>query len=146
MGHSFVRRAEVHLLANNSSNLNLTPDKHQISFIHRSGCHARHLLEFLPSIHAIKPAMVILDIGTNDLADPDFCPQLLLYTVRIVATKLVREYQVKKVVLMQVMHRSSKGRFGMPAGFARKVDPYNRLIIEAVTKQQADPKPLPLVF
>ena len=72
--------------------------------------------------------MVVIDVGTNDLADRDFSPQLLLDTIFIIAKRLVNNLQVKSIVVLQVRHRSTHGRFSLPQWFCHKADQYNKLL------------------
>ena len=128
IGHSFVRRADDFLHDSGIFNLNLDLSTHDIRFFSRSGCHARHLQQFYPNLESFKPDMVVIDVGTNDLADQDFSPQLLLDTIFIIAKRLVNNLQVKSIVVLQVLHRTTHGRFGLPQWFCYKVDEYNKLL------------------
>ena len=138
LGHSFVRRATDYMETHNTmNNLSLSYSTHDIQFISRPGCHARNLCNAFPQVRLIKPSLVFLDIGTNDLTV--MSPDQLFTQVHEVARELIQSCGVNRVVLLQVLPRTVHGRWGQPQPFQDKVARYNELIKTNVYQNKLAP-------
>jgi len=127
LGHSFVHRASDYIDLNPTlANLGLSSSTHEIHFIGRPGYHARTLRNCFRQVNLIRPSLVLLDIGTNDLTY--MSPDALFSQVYAVAKDLVVLCGVSRVVLLQVLPRTVEGRWGQPESFTDKVNWYNILL------------------
>ena len=128
MGHSYVRRLVEHLQRYRQHNLGLQPDQYFVQFAFRGGAHLDFLKapDTLRTVRRIRPSLVLLEIGTNDLSLASTNPLILAAAVFQFARRLIDEFQVTRVVVCQIVHRFPGPRFTFPyAGFNEAVDAYN---------------------
>ena len=123
LGHSYVRRLHNYLIKTQQVNLNLALTGHAVTFFGRGGLQFARLLRVLS--HACSPGydLVLLEFGTNDLADG--CPvELLVDRAIAVAETLIEKYGVKQVVFMEVLSRTT-GRYRCPPNFNSEARRFN---------------------
>lgn len=143
VGHSFVKRAQDHIVSADVQFLQLS---HTIQFFSHSGCHVHHLDNFIEALSSFSPHLVILDVGTNDLCSQEVSPLLLFQRVNTFSQRLTVDLGVKLVVVLQVLHRTPTGYFGMPSSFNHKVDSYNDLLTSTVKLYRQQNLPLDYWF
>ena len=141
LGHSFVRQLlttlTIHGCTPALNNLGLSSSTHEVHFIGRPGCHARTLRNCFRQVNVIKPSLVLLDIGINDLTL--MFPDALFSQVNAVAKDLVQLCGVSRVVLLQVLPPTVEGRWGQPESFMEKVNWYNILLKGHVYQDNLSP-------
>jgi hypothetical protein len=124
LGHSFVRRmadfTREHLEG-------CKPDFDlpcNVKFLGFSGGLVSHLWSALAQISCISPDIVLLDIGTNDLASPSATPGEIADSVVRFADHLISSCGVKVVHIAQIFRRL-EGAPRTPPEFNEKVFAYN---------------------
>ena len=111
-----------------------------VNYQFRGGAHVNFVSrkEVLLSVQQVKPKLVILEVGTNDLSLGACDPVRLAHTVYKQADRLIREYGVQRVLICEVLHRleGEQFRHGAPyAGFNSHVDRYNAHVRKLVEQQ-----------
>ena len=127
LGHSFVSRAERHLLSKGDNNCSMNPRAHQVVLKGKGGA---HVPDIMPLFHqrSVTPHLVIIDIGTNDLTNLRFTTHSLARQVFSTAKRIIQQYGVKQVVILEVLPRTTWGRHGAPVSFSGRVARYNSII------------------
>jgi hypothetical protein len=59
-------------------------------------------------IRRINPIFVIIDCGSNDLADPNSCPLQVASAIVDLAHHLIKHYRVKHVVICSIIDRQAR--------------------------------------
>lgn len=111
LGHSFTTRFRKHIRDNLdtlSYSLNMDPRDIMVTYSGRPGgtvqvvgdaqLEEAHIREFSPDV-------VILQIGSNDLCRANKSPVSVCEEIRRLSVLLLTEFQVKKVVILQILHR-----------------------------------------
>ena len=127
LGHSFVTRAERHLLSKGDNNCAMHPGSHNVVLKGRSGAHIRDIIPLFQQ-RSVTPHLVIIDIGTNDLTNNRITTHSLANQVYSTAKHLIDHYGVERVVILEVLPRTTWGRHGAPISFAGRVSRYNAMI------------------
>ena len=137
LGHSFVRRASQHLLSSNQSNLNLPLATHDVMFQFRGGAHIADIMHLYRKAPNFNPDIVVIDIGTNDLFNftntPSHSLALQLFDT---ARHLVQHCGVRHVIILEVLPRTTWGRFGAPQSFSSRVARFNTMLKSLVSQHQ----------
>ena len=109
LGHSFVRNLKNFIGSNLSSfnyTLKLDPKEVMIQFSGKSGANIESLKELqLGDVQDFEPELVILDIGTNDLCLSTCDPVKLASAIVGLVDFLISDFNVKHVVVLQILHR-----------------------------------------
>ena len=110
LGHSFVRRMKAFLKNNaGSSSFNEHFDLENSCLVKLRGNGGRtveRLMRYdLSATRAIKPDILVLEIGSNDLCDPSADPEILGETITAFVDVLRYEIQHKFTVICQVIPR-----------------------------------------
>ena len=137
LGHSFVSRINNYMWDQNKLNFQLSLSTHKVICSGKGGLLAADLYSqfqlFLSSSRK-TPHLVVLDVGTNDL-DLGTPPTEVARQVYYFATKLVREFDVDKVVILEVLDRSSSGRHApRSSAFSTNVKSYNEVIKTSINR------------
>ncbi|XP_033730890.1 uncharacterized protein LOC117336654 [Pecten maximus] len=110
LGHSFVRRLDD-TLSGSWTNLGFDPDKVQITCVGKSGGRLRHMYARWISniIQDVKPSVVLLQIGGNDLDRFDFdtVKDTIVTDLISIAEWLLAGFRVQQVGFMQLFYRQS---------------------------------------
>jgi hypothetical protein len=144
LGHSFVRRLSVFVdnhCEGSVPNFDLPCD---VTFIGTGGIKISHLWDQLPRILNSSPDIVILDIGTNDLAMPgEIVPGEIADCVYQFAVHLFTECGVKAVHIAKIFRRLfTTDR--TPPDFNDKVVIYNAALRSICLHGQNRLPPLPI--
>jgi hypothetical protein len=138
-GHSFVRRLKDYIEKNPiHENLGLSALKFEVCCFGFGGLSLkqRRRLHCVDSKLRLSD-MVILDIGSNDICNPDYLPDKFAQDLVSYAEFLVIGLQVKRVVIMQLLPRDV-----LPySGYNEHVIQVNNLVQALVTSSE-----LPLTF
>ena len=106
LGHSFIRRLHEHCQCINFESLGLNPEEFSLYWKGLGGLKAKDLFQFTDMITDIQPAILYLEIGTNDLCDPNVLPDdIALLVLNFVTTSLEYFPFLKHVILGQVIKR-----------------------------------------
>ena len=131
VGHSFVRRLAHYALSIEKMNLNLRENDCAISFIGRGGLTEPKLRGMTAAILARRPAILFIEIGTNDVANRQ--PKQLAESVFAFAESLAHR-GVRRVIISQIFFRQPGGKYNTAAHFNDRVVAYNERMRElAVT-------------
>ena len=122
LGHSFVHRAESFTKNNSMPNLKLPSQFHSVKFLGRGGAHISDI-PLLFETRGATPDLVILDIGTNDLAS--LTPTQTLAVNVFKAAKSMLKSGVKRIVILETLYRSPVGKNGAPPLFNTRVRQFN---------------------
>ena len=143
LGHSFVRRAFDYMQTKDLRNLNLPSEHFIVTFSGRGGA-SLDVMSALYTDCGFTPDLVILDIGTNDLASVTCTRQATNIASRAFdfALHLIAQ-GVKHVVILEVLPRMG-GHYWTPA-FAPHAKAYNRHIL-ALVYHHKDPTPISFWF
>ena len=135
LGHSFVRRASQHLSSINQTNLYLPLPTHEVLFQFRGGAHIPDISQLFRQSAGFNPDIVVIDIGTNDLfnntSTPSHTLALQLYNL---AKHLVNHHGVRHVIILEVLPRTTWGRYGAPKSFSSRVCRFNAMVKSLVSK------------
>ena len=84
--------------------------------------------------------MVILDIGTNDLDAKHHTASFLAKQVFDVAKYLLEKHQIEKVIILEALHRSPRGRFSPSDSsyFSAAVNQYNSMLKSLVASARCE--------
>ena len=129
-GHSFIRRLELYAIENfgHYHNFRLEHNVAHVTCIGISGLTVQKLIN--SHLHAIvqsRPDIVYLEIGTNDLADPNKSAREVGDGIKEVCTML-RNLGVKRVVVGEVTFRVGRGIPYRTPDFNYKVLTLNRYL------------------
>ena len=105
LGHSFVRRMRDYLYSSQNMNLGLQ----QISHIlyHGVGGHTLFdLWDEISFIEAVNPDILVLEIGSNDLAHNSMQPAVLVEELLKFVTFIQNRCSISQVAVLQVFYRS----------------------------------------
>lgn len=113
IGHSFIRRLQTYSersghASDPYANLRLDRNQFRLSFIGLPGASvngARSLQPQLHTIQTIHPDIVFLEIGSNDLCDPNLEPRILAQNVISLARFIHIGYNVQCVVIGSILPR-----------------------------------------
>ena len=123
IGHSFVRRLKEYL-----GGKGLRLERQFSSTVIRGfgGMRLASLRQHLVYVNRQKPTVIVVDIGTNDLASPMCCPLHLANEVVSVARQFAAVPSVQHVVVVDVMRRVATGvRMEVRADFNDARTAYN---------------------
>ena len=140
LGHSFVRRAQNFMQINGLGNLTLPEEHFTVHMSGLSGARQSDLLElFVNCLHT--PDLVILDIGTNDLVDVSHVSAATKLADNVYQTaQALLAKGVSRVIILEVLPRSTRGRHGATQAFTTHARSYNRYIQALVpTSQRTGP-------
>ena len=135
LGHSFVRRLEQFCLrVKNNHNMCFDPDTHLIFYKSRGGSTIDTCINDFKVAGQVDANIVILDIGTNDLDNPDVDPLDLASRVVSAAKSLPERYpEVQVVVILECLFRSQIGQVRCRnPNFATHCYQYNNKVKELV--------------
>ena len=112
-GHSFVKRLASDRRANHSSDLTFgLKEKFSFFFQGYSGANVGSLrTEIIPFVWDLQPSHVILDIGTNDLADRSVDPVAVGDAIVALATEIAELQYVHVVIIFGILPRMPPARF-----------------------------------
>lgn len=102
IGHSFVRRAHEHLQVPHSPydlNLNLSTETHSVQFHGVGGAKIRDLPNLFEAVRATNPRVLLVDLGTNDLASSAADPPRLAKDLYNQSIEILNHPSVDSVVL-----------------------------------------------
>lgn len=137
-GHSFVRRFQAFLEERNLSNVGLELDKFSVSCIGLGGLKLEQRRRLHSKDNDLSGSdLVLIDIGSNDLTKPSYSPEQFALDIMSYASFLIIGLNVKKVVILQVLHRDC-----VP------YTDYNSVVIQAnvAIQKLTDTTSLPIVF
>ena len=130
-GHSFVQHMQDYMAAlpYYMGNFGLPFNEASVYFKSMSGAPVERLRKKhnLNLVNRMQPEIVMLEIGTNDLSEPEKSPRYVHDQV----LELVREIldcRVRKVVVNQVVRRGKKGLIGKDQDFEEKIHSYNHMM------------------
>lgn len=129
LGHSFVKRLTRFAIDRGCHNMALG-EKYEVFFHGISGLKLAGLTREIDMVQTLRPTIVFLEIGTNDLASGAVGPELA-HEVSRFARRLISHHHVEVVIISQVVFRDSKSsRYRLPEGFNSKVTEYNQTMRE----------------
>lgn len=109
LGHSFITHFKSFIrsrIPELNFNLNLDPKEVMIQYSGRPGATIESLKECqLTDVEDFEPHLVILDIGTNDLALTSFNPEKTASAIVELVYTLQTVYNVRHIVVLQILHR-----------------------------------------
>jgi len=113
VGHSFISRLKCFTDRDGPSepamyNLRLDPGRYQISFIGVPGASTRGHRSIQPALNRIgslRPDLVFLDIGSNDLCDENVEPQDLARYIISLARFVLVGYEIRSVAVGSILPR-----------------------------------------
>ena len=120
IGHSFVRRMRERLAG---GGLRLARDFAATIIRGFGGMRLESLRQHIGYVKHLEPTLIVVDIGTNDLASPMCCPLALAEAVVTTAKEFAAVPSVRHVVVLQMMPRT-KSRRSRP-NFNDACDVYN---------------------
>jgi hypothetical protein len=133
LGHSFVRRfrSDLHARFDERAAKNFDLQGTAEIFVHSVGGRTVPKLRKLDmgAITTISPDIVILDIGTNDLAPAP--PEVVRSDIEELVCSLVAEYFVRAVVLCQVTPRATNKSSNFNER-AKLLNQYTRVVIQPI--------------
>ena len=130
IGHSFVKRMSTHLSQDKDrqwSNLNLPVAQFKVHIKGQGGLTMKQLRSWSPcelGFSKVKPDLVYLEIGSNDLCDFTVMPEVLAKHVAAFADYLCLAHGINTVYVGQVLQR-----FKMPDTCSLSVAEYKRRAI-----------------
>ena len=135
LGHSFVSRLEqyirYHADSNNNLNLNLSvPDGVEVSFFGVGGATTDRIIKHKLSDIRLIPDVLILEIGTNDLADPTISPHDLVENIDVIL-HFLKQNGVRLTVVCQILPRKNIPPY--TPDFNRKVFQTNKILSKSLT-------------
>ena len=121
---------------NGLSNLTLPEEHFTVHMSGLSGARQPDLLElFVDCLHT--PDLVILDIGTNDLVDVSHVSEATKLADNVYHTaQALLAKGVSRVIILEVLPRSTKGRYGATQAFTTHARSYNRHIQALVQRHR----------
>ena len=136
LGHSFVRRAQNFMQINGLGNLTLPEEHFTVQLLGRGGARQSDLLELFANC-SNTPDLVILDIGTNDLVDVSHVSQAIQLADNVYQTaQSLLAKGVSRVIILEVLPRSTRGRHGAAQAFTTHARSYNRHIQASVQRHR----------
>ena len=142
LGHLFVCNLKSFIwqyMPELNFNLKLDAKEVMIQFSGKSGASVVSLRACqLSDIDDFEPHLVILDIGTNDLAHPTIDPEQLASAMVQLINTLITDYHVQHVVVLQILHRfrslrPNRRRINIPK-FNSDVNACNKLLSEKLSR------------
>lgn len=127
LGHSFVRRMRDWLHTRDDLYLGLW----QVSEIHYHGVGGAtlyHLWDEIGLIRSLRPDVLLLDIGSNDLSYSSLSPTTFVDELERYVSHLLAVTSVREVVIFQVFYRASGYQ---PRRHQRERREYNAAVDEA---------------
>ena len=103
IGHSFVRRMRERLAG---GGLRLARDFATTIIRGFGGMRLESLRQHIGYVKHMEPTLIVVDIGTNDLASPVCCPLALAEAVVTTAKEFAAVPSVRHVVVLQMMPRT----------------------------------------
>lgn len=129
-GHSFVSRLQTNISSGNIT-INMPPHIH----VHCAGFSGLTLAAAFNHVDIIarhRPHILILELGTNDLANPSVSPHTLARDMALFAQFLVDTFQIQCVVINQVYFRAAHAR-RTRSNFNQYLERYHDALRSAVT-------------
>ncbi len=123
LGHSFVSRLTKFAVDNHLLGLNLAQQQCEIFFHGIPGLRLEGLKQEVDMVKSLKPDIVFIDIGTNDLCVRD--PDTVATEVFSFAQHLTHQFGVKRVLVSQVLYRDINRAPRTPINFNECVAIYN---------------------
>ena len=114
VGHSFIRRLEEYSRQQDGNRMNLDGGDHLVTFSSFPGGKITDLPRDYAFIQSRNPDVVLIHLGTNDLADPSASPAALAQSLYDMARYLAQIVGVREVLLMQCFYRTTSGRYSAP--------------------------------
>lgn len=111
-GHSFVTRL-YNYINTGTTQINL-PDNLQFRFAGFPGLTLANAFQHVHHIDSFRPHILILELGTNDLADPYSSPAALARDILLFAQFLIDTCSVSLVVINQIYFRAPTARRTRP--------------------------------
>ena len=109
LGHSFISHFKRFVKASRpyfNFSLNLDPREVMVQYSSLPGANVQSLRDSrLTDVKDFEPDIVILQIGTNDLADPKCTHDMLVYARKDLVDTLLYTYHVRYVAVLQILHR-----------------------------------------
>jgi len=127
LGHSFVRRlGEFCDKEDSYGNLKLYPHRFNIHFLGFGGAHIANLRAAIPNVWEMEPAIVVLQIGGNDISFTNQNATLIGQSILDFAKVLLQTPTVKQVVICKLHYRYQvPGQRRMPLQYNLCVDQIN---------------------
>jgi lysophospholipase L1-like esterase len=125
LGHSFVARANDYIIERGMGNLNLPTSYHDVQLYGKGGAK----ITDLDCMYRRGPGnsdLVIIDIGTNDLTGARSIDQLT--SELIDSAEKILASGVKRVIILGVLSRTTRGRHRAGPGFNDRVKAFNKLL------------------
>jgi len=138
LGHSFVKRADRYMDNQNIINFNMLSPYHSVSLLGKSGAHALDIMHLFHQ-RTSTPHMVVIDVGTNDLTNSHIPIHVLALQVYNMARRMINNYGVLQVVILEVLPRTSWGRHGASPQFNARVTRYNSMLKSMVFQNKDFP-------
>ena len=141
LGHSFISHFKRFLKTNLNTfsySINLNPREVMVQYASCPGATVEKLERTCMSdVEDFEPDVVVLQIGTNDLADPTCTPEKLVKKITGLVRTLLTTYKVKYVAVLQILHRFPSSRptrhkVDVPT-FNKKVDDANDLLTKSLS-------------
>ena len=109
LGHSFISHFK-RFVKNNQTHftysLNLDPSEVMVQYSSFPGATVTAIRKKrLSDVEDFDPDMVILQIGTNDLADDQCTHEILISAITDLVDTLLYTYHVRYVAVLQILHR-----------------------------------------
>ncbi len=123
LGHSFVTRLTKFAVDNHLLGFNLAQQQCEIFFHGIPGLRMEGLKQEVGMVESLKPDIVFIDIGTNDLCVCD--PDTVANEVFSFAQHLTHQFGVKRVLVSQVLYRDINRAPHTPTNFNERVAIYN---------------------
>ena len=130
IGHSFVRRADKHYqlgLEGIKPNLGLIDAV--ITFRGWSGLTAQKLEDKSCVVDNLDPDILVIDIGSNDLAN-GADPVMLARRVNILARAWLINTSIQVVICMEVLPKSQSAVYPAPQDFNDRAEDFNVHLID----------------
>lgn len=108
-GHSFISHFKRFVKASRKNfnfSLNLDPHEVMVQYSSLPGANVQTLRDNrLSDVKDFEPDIVILQIGTNDLADSQCTHDMLVSAIKDLVDTLLYTYHVRYVAVLQILHR-----------------------------------------
>lgn len=126
LGHSFVRRLEEYTRINYYSNLNVASPRLQVHFSGIGGLRATDLMSHFSEVEYFRPNVVIVDAGSNDLAN-GILPATVDDHIQMFFDACL-SFQVEYCMSLQQLYRFSSHKYTVPDNFNNCIVQLNNLL------------------
>lgn len=144
LGHSFVKRADNFIsLGNEGVTYNLGLSDATFCFMGVSGLQVAGLKDLKSTVSETSPDFIILDIGTNDIANGSD-PIQLARQVYTIAQDYCLLPSVRAVLILDICPRASVTSYKTVVDFEEKADDYQTHIRDLCHSYNCHIRPVPL--